>query len=81
MEEKIKLNSRYNDVSNYLEKLDNGNWVLRSSLDHIRMGLNNDNSIYFIDPPGGPFLTVGSKVGDKTIKEFINKGIVEIVLE
>lgn len=61
MEEKrVKLNSRYH-IKNYLEKIDEHKWVLKSDEEgHIRLGLNSkDYSKYeFIDPAGGPFMAV-----------------------
>ena len=70
----VKLNSRYG-LKNYLESLDDHRWVLRSSIDSIRVGLNKDNrSEYtFIDPPGGPFMAIGSLIDEiNEVVEFID---------
>lgn len=68
--EKIKLNSRWGD--NYLEPLGDNKYKLHSELDHIRLGFKEDlKVITFVDPPGGPFLSVGSslpEVNDSLIK-------------
>ncbi len=44
-------------------------------IEHIRFGLENDNkTIYMMDPSGGPYLTIGSRVG----KDFIIDAFLEV---
>ena len=57
---KIKLVSRYND-NNYLEQVGDNKYLLISELDHIRIG-HRDDEIYFVDPPGGPFMSKGDPI-------------------
>ena len=63
MGKRIDLQSR--DCVNYLESIDDNIYVLHSNLgEHIRYGVNEDNSIYFVDPPGGPFMDIGGILPD-----------------
>ena len=38
------------------------------ALHYIRIGYNDD-TIAFVDPPGGPMLAPGTKLGERQIKE------------
>ena len=46
---------------------DEGWWQLRlgrtSLFNYINITFNDDNTIYAIDPPGGPFIAVGDRIG------------------
>lgn len=57
-----------------LEQLSDKEYKLHSYADNIRIGLEKDNeTIYFIDPPGGPAMYVGSElpgVPKSVIKSF-----------
>ena len=69
---KIELYNRYHsDV--YLEQIENNAWKLSgddNALHWIRVGYSDkEDTIAFIDPSGGPFLSVGGKVEGKTISE------------
>lgn len=71
MKSEIKLDSRYGEV-NKLVRVGNEN-SLRYKLDtefNVRVGVIKDNpSQYsFIDPSGGPFIEVGSKIEGHTVK-------------
>lgn len=70
----IKIRSRYGELHEF-KQLNNDEFEMVSKTDHIRIGYNHDNSISFIDPPGGPFMMVGEKVPelfkDKILKEII----------
>ncbi|MBQ9392010.1 MAG: hypothetical protein IJU02_07485 [Lachnospiraceae bacterium] len=57
MERKIILPSR--NANNWLEQVKENSYVLHSELDFVRCGYDKDGSIYFVDPPGGPYLDVG----------------------
>lgn len=37
------------------------------------------NFVYALDPEGGPFLSVGSKIEEYTIKSISSKGVFELV--
>lgn len=64
MEKTIKLNSRYG-INNHLENIDEHKWVLKCEINSIRVGLTKDETKYiFIDPPGGPFMTIGSLIDE-----------------
>ena len=61
----MKLTSRYGDTWD-LEEVDSG---YKFKLpDHTRLGYDGDK-IVFVDPPGGPFLEIGSILGNKKISE------------
>ena len=50
-------------------------WPGFSDLDnYLRIGYNNARHIDYIDFDGGPFLAIGSKVGDYIITDFIYDG-------
>jgi GTP-dependent phosphoenolpyruvate carboxykinase len=57
----IKLHNRYN-ANIWLEYIGKNLWSLKSKkkedLDYMRFIYNDDNSIYAIDPSGGPFLSI-----------------------
>ena len=42
--------------------------------DYLRIGYNGEKHINYIDFDGGPWLTIGSKVGDYTITDFTHNG-------
>lgn len=67
--------------NNYLEDLGNNKYKLHAQYeDYMRVIYNEDNSIYAIDPSGGPFMTIGEfKVNGKVLKsiEFDNDTILE----
>ena len=68
MENKIELVSRYHTVTT-LEKTDKDTIykVIFEDNNYIRVG-KHDNGYVFIDPPGGPMISVGMKIEDMTIK-------------
>ena len=41
-------------------------------LNYLRFGLDEDGKIYFVDPPGGPYLSLGDKLKDKFINKIVN---------
>jgi len=60
---KIKLHNRYN-ANIWIEHIDKDLWQLKSEktedLEYLRVGYEDDNkTINFIDPSGGPFMSVG----------------------
>ncbi len=51
----------------YLEQISGNTWSLNCP-DYYRLVYNEDNSgIWAIDPPGGPFLSIGTKIQSKQI--------------
>ena len=42
--------------------------------DYLRIGYDDENHINYIAFDGGPWLTIGSKVGDYTITDFTHNG-------
>ena len=42
--------------------------------DYLRIGYDDENHIKYIDFDGGPWLTIGSKVGNYTITDFTHNG-------
>lgn len=56
----IKLKSRYGDTHK-LEKIEEKKYKFLPSDEYMRVGLTEDrNKYYFVDPSGGPFISVGS---------------------
>ena len=50
-------------------------WPGYPNLDnYLRIGYDNEKPIDYIDCDGGPWLTIGSKVGDYIITDFIHDG-------
>lgn len=75
MEEIIKLGNRYN-AKNFLEKSGDNRYVLRFENDeegsYCRVGLLEghsweDNEYFFVDPSGGPFLSIGSEISEGVV--------------
>lgn len=74
--EKIKLYNRYNE-DNYLQHIEDDKWqlVLGNEKDNnyvCIIGQEGEheidhNNLYAIDPPGGPFINVGSKIAGKEV--------------
>lgn len=76
---KIKLYNR-DGADLYLENCDVNLWKLsvddkhKYVLGYIRVGYENDNkTINFIDPSGGPYLSVGQRVN----KDYVISSIIE----
>lgn len=66
---KIKLHNRYN-ANIWIEHIDADLWQLRSEkpedLEFLRIGYENDNkTINFVDPSGGPFMSVGYQFNEE----------------
>ena len=61
----ITLYNRYGYAVN-LEPYEGDKWVLKldnESGSYVRVGYKENNKdYYFIDPPGGPFMAVGSEI-------------------
>ena len=66
---KIKLHNRYN-ANIWIEHIDADLWQLRSEkpedIEFLRIGYENDNkTINFVDPSGGPFMSVGYQFNEE----------------
>jgi hypothetical protein len=58
--ETIELKSRYGDI-HILEKIEDKKYKFLPSDNYMRCGLTDDkNKYHFVDPSGGPFISVGS---------------------
>lgn len=58
--DKIELKSRYGDI-HILEKIGDKKYKFLPSDNYMRCGLTEDkNKYHFVDPSGGPFISVGS---------------------
>lgn len=70
-DKKLRLINRETDL--WLEQCDDGSWEFKSNESYITesmtVGLNDDNSICSVDPSGGPYITVGSKIHNYTVSE------------
>ena len=60
LKDKYILPNRYGDLVQ-LVKQDGNLYLLDGDLDYMRDGFNEDKSINFVDPSGGPFMQVDSK--------------------
>ena len=62
---RVKLHSR-DRVDNWLVHYKDTTYLLQSELDYIRVGyMNSDHDIIaFVDPPGGPMMSVGNTVDE-----------------
>lgn len=75
----LQLNSRYG-VNNRLIQVESDplKYKLNSEYNY-RVGFNPESpdKLTFIDPEGGPFITVGSKIEGHKVKAIYNGGIIE----
>lgn len=63
-EKLILLSNRYGD-QNYLRQIDEKKYKYESKNDYLRVGYKGatqEDGYQFIDPSGGPFMAIGSKV-------------------
>lgn len=67
LKDKYILPNRYGDLVQ-LVKQDGNLYLLDGDLDYMRVGFNEDKSINFVDPSGGPFMRISSKWDNFTIK-------------
>ena len=77
----LNVNGRY--YTHYLEEIsrndDTIDFVFKSDAQYIRVSKNDDNSINFIDPEGGPLISIGYKIDGMevvAIKYVADKGYV-----
>lgn len=83
MEDVIHLSGRYGFIHK-LVPVGANLWHLepdKKSAGTYRLIGEYPNNIKAIDPEGGPFLSVGSKVNDYVIKSITSDGIFELIKE
>lgn len=81
MKPEIQLNSRYNE-DNRLIRIggeDSLKYKLKASIDTYRVGIieGNPDEYSFIDPSGGPLITIGSEIDSHIVKSIHKGGIIE----
>lgn len=79
MKPEIKLKSR-GSIDNRLVQLEDNPLKFKLKTKHnYRIGFENDSKeeCTFIDPSGGPFIAVGSKIEGHTVKAIYKDGTVE----
>lgn len=84
MKEKIKLQSRYIEDKNYLNRIGDETskrYLLQTEYDY-RVGLvEGDSSTYsFVDPSGGPFISKGTIIDNNIVKSIL-KGDEGVIIE
>lgn len=84
MKEKIKLQSRYIEDKNYLNRIGDETskrYLLQTEYSY-RVGLvEGDSSTYsFVDPSGGPFISKGTIIDNNTVKSIL-KGDEGVIIE
>ena len=67
LKDKYVLDNRYGDLIQLI-KQDGNIYLLDGDLGYMRVGYNDDKSINFVDPSGGPFMRVGAEWDDFTIE-------------
>lgn len=75
MKERIKLQSRYIEDKNYLNRIGDETskrYLLQTEYNY-RVGLiEGDSSTYsFVDPSGGPFISKGTIIDNNTVKSIL----------
>lgn len=79
MKTEIQLNSRYN-MDNRLVQVEGEPLKFELKTDYnYRVGIIEENpeEYSFIDPAGGPFITVGSEIESHKVKAIHKGGIIE----
>lgn len=67
LKDKYVLDNRYGHLVQLI-KQDGNIYLLDGDLGYMRVGYNDDKSINFVDPSGGPFMRVGVEWDDFTIE-------------
>ena len=67
LKDKYVLDNRYGDLIQLI-KQDGNIYLLDGDLGYMRIGYNDDKSINFVDPSGGPFMRIGAEWDDFTIE-------------
>lgn len=81
MKPEIQLNSRYGEDNRLIRVGGEDSLKFKLEIHHpYRVGFNDNNGkeeITFIDPSGGPFITVGSEIEGHIVKALHEGGIIE----
>lgn len=81
MKSEIQLNSRYGEDNRLVRVGDEDSlkYRLKPSTDTYRVGIieGNPDEYSFIDPSGGPFITIGSEIEGHKVKAIHKGGIIE----
>ena len=67
LKDKYVLPNRYGDLVQ-LVKQDGNLYLLDGDLDYMRVGYNEDKTINFVDPSGGPFMRIDTKFDNFVVK-------------
>ena len=77
--ETIKLPNRYG-LPILLEHVKDNDWELKIPPKNPYRIIGEKDDIRAVDPPGGPFITIGCKIENKTVINISNDGLL-ITLE
>ena len=82
MIETIHLPNRYNERV-CLIQLPESNVLYRLDVEcpYLRISENEDNTINFVDPSGGPFIDIGYKISNKRVVSKIYRDDKNIIIE
>lgn len=72
--ETIKLPNRYG-LSILLEHIKDNDWKLSIPPKNPYRIIGEENNIRAVDPPGGPFIAIGSKIENKIVVNISNDGL------
>lgn len=72
--ETIKLSNRYG-LSILLEHIKDNNWKLKIPPKNPYRIIGEKDNIRAVDPPGGPFIAIGSKIENKIVIDISNDGL------
>ena len=76
----IKLEAR-DRSNNYLEHKKDNDYILRCQYTY-RIGFKDDiNDLTFVDPSGGPFMEIGTPIGDRVVKAIKRDNNNQIIIE
>lgn len=75
--DEIKLESRYAHSDNRLVHIEGNKWKLKTDYNYRLIMYEDRKHIHAIDPEGGPFISVGSKIEGHTVKSISASGIIE----
>ena len=72
--ETIKLPNRYG-LSILLKHIKDNDWKLSIPPKNSYRIIGEENNIRAVDPPGGPFIAIGSKIENKIVVNISNDGL------
>ena len=85
MKKQIKLQSRYREDKNYLNRIGDETsrrYSLQTEFNYLRVGIveGDPNTYSFVDPSGGPFMQKGTIIDGNKIKS-ISRGEEGVIIE